>query len=178
MFSNKIYCRIGWQLTSDEGWNTELINSGSESNNLKRLFFTFQQGKQKSLMKTLRLHIIVIKPSRYMPSQKISRRNAIAAEQWPRLPGWPFLGQISGIWPCLKSVGQKCCLAFWSFFRFNSSWFVLKNSFGLLAFLAFLRWKSSSEGKYYHSILIGNTFAKYTYICNKCYIRPMPAVWC
>jgi len=25
-----IYCRIGWQLTSDEGWDTELVNSRLE----------------------------------------------------------------------------------------------------------------------------------------------------
>jgi len=34
-----ICCRIGWQLTPDEGWNTELMYSRSESNILKRLVF-------------------------------------------------------------------------------------------------------------------------------------------
>jgi len=38
-WSQIIYCRIGWQLTSDEGWNTELMNSRAESNILKRLIF-------------------------------------------------------------------------------------------------------------------------------------------
>jgi len=34
-----IYCRIGWQLTSDESWNTELMNSRLEFNVLTRLIF-------------------------------------------------------------------------------------------------------------------------------------------
>ena len=35
-----IYCRIGWvQLTLDESWNTELMNSRSASNILTRLMF-------------------------------------------------------------------------------------------------------------------------------------------
>jgi len=34
-----IYCRIGWQLTSDETWNTELKNSMSGSNIMKILIF-------------------------------------------------------------------------------------------------------------------------------------------
>jgi len=37
------------------------MNSGSEPNILARLIFTRLQGKGKPLMKTLRLHIIVIK---------------------------------------------------------------------------------------------------------------------
>jgi len=45
------------------------MNSRSESNILKRLIFTCRQGKAKSLMKTLRLHIIVIEASQYMSSQ-------------------------------------------------------------------------------------------------------------
>jgi len=34
-----------------------------------RAVFTRQQGKGKSLMKTLRLHITVIEPSQFMSSQ-------------------------------------------------------------------------------------------------------------
>ena len=64
-----ICCRIGWQLTSDESWNTELKNSTSESSILKILIFYCQQGKGKSWMKTLKLHIIVIEPSQCTSSQ-------------------------------------------------------------------------------------------------------------
>ena len=64
-----IYCRIGWQLTSGECWNTELKSSMSESNIWKILIFYCRQGKGKSLMKTLRLRIIVIELSQYMSSQ-------------------------------------------------------------------------------------------------------------
>jgi len=46
-----IYRRIGRQLTSDEGWNTELMNSRSSLISWKDWFFTRQQGKGKSLMK-------------------------------------------------------------------------------------------------------------------------------
>jgi len=45
------------------------MNSRSESNTLTSLIFTRQQGKWKSLMKTFRLHIIVIEPAQYTSSQ-------------------------------------------------------------------------------------------------------------
>jgi len=64
-----IYSMIGWQLTSDESWNNELMNSGSSLISWKDWFFTRQQGKGKSFMKTLRLRIIAIEPSQYMSSQ-------------------------------------------------------------------------------------------------------------
>jgi len=45
------------------------MNSRSESNILTRLIFTRRQGKGKPLMKTLRLHIIVVETSQQMSSQ-------------------------------------------------------------------------------------------------------------
>jgi len=42
-----MYCRIGWQLKSDESWSTELTNSRTESNILTRLIFYLQAGKLK-----------------------------------------------------------------------------------------------------------------------------------
>jgi len=41
------------------------MNNRSESDILTRLIFTRRQGKWKSLMKTLRLHIIVIELPQY-----------------------------------------------------------------------------------------------------------------
>jgi len=38
----------------------------SDSDYLTKLFFTRRQGNGKPLMKTLRFHIIVIEPSKYM----------------------------------------------------------------------------------------------------------------
>jgi len=71
------------------------------------------------------------------------------------LPGWPFLGQnFSNL--ALFEVGWL------KIFLLASSWLALKISFGLLAlFWHFYAEKVSSEGKYYHSVLIGNKFAKY-----------------
>jgi len=60
---------MGWQLISDENWNTEVMNSWSESNILTRLIFPCRQGKEKPLMKTLRLHITVMESSQDMSSQ-------------------------------------------------------------------------------------------------------------
>jgi len=57
------------------------MNSRSEPNILKRLSFTRRQGKGKSLMKTLRLYIIVIEQSEYMSSQLKTRINAIVVKQ-------------------------------------------------------------------------------------------------
>jgi len=47
----------------------------------------------------------------------------------PDLPGWPFLGQISEIWPCFDVVGLKIRLAFWLFFSlFTLKTFLLKEN--------------------------------------------------
>ena len=60
----KIYCSIGWQLTSDESWNTLRLCTSQAL--IILVLFTHRQGKAKSLMKMLRLHITVIEPSQYM----------------------------------------------------------------------------------------------------------------
>jgi len=49
----------------------------------------------------------------------------------PGLQGWPFLGQISEIWPRFKLIGLKNFS--WLFFGFISSWLALKNLLGPLA---------------------------------------------
>jgi len=68
------------------------------------------------------------------------------------------LGQISEIWPRSKLVGLKGLV--WPF-GLISSWLVLRNSFELLTpFWPFYSEKLYSAGKYYYSIVFGNTFAK------------------
>jgi len=57
------------------------------------------------------------------------------------LPGWPFLGQISDIWPRFKLVGLKILVGFLAFFWLHLKLVGLKKIFWPFAsFLAFFRW--------------------------------------
>jgi len=71
-----IYCRIGWQLTADESWNTELMNSRSESNILKSLIF-YSPARQREIIDenvkaphncdwTVTIHVITYKYLEWM----------------------------------------------------------------------------------------------------------------
>jgi len=64
-----INCRIGCQLTSDEGWNTELMNSRSESNTVswKDWFFTCRQGKVARRPRAPRIVLEFAIKTRYVP---------------------------------------------------------------------------------------------------------------
>jgi len=74
------------------------------------------------------------------------------------LPVWPFLGQISEIWPRFKLVGLKNFNWPFGFLGLIPSWLAFKNSFGRLAFYAE---EVSLETKYYYSIFFGNTISKF-----------------
>jgi len=75
-----------------------------------------------------------------------------------RIARLAFLGQISEIWPRSKLVGLKCFV--WAS-GLISSWLVLRNSFELLTpFWPFYWEKFYSAGRYYYSIVFGNTFGK------------------
>jgi len=55
--------RLWWQLISDESCNTFSTMHRSDCNYLTKLLFFWPQVNVKSLMETLTLHMIVIKPS-------------------------------------------------------------------------------------------------------------------
>jgi len=59
---------------------------------------------------------------------------------WSGLPGWPFLGQISELWPPFQVVWlRKFYLAFWPHLKFVG---LKKFGWPFGSFLDFLRWKS------------------------------------
>jgi len=96
-----IYCRIGWQLTSDESWNTELMNSRSESNILTRLFF-YSPARQRETVDenvkaphncdwTATIHVItneylkwmlLLLSSDYSAMKKVLKLNRFLAKVW------------------------------------------------------------------------------------------------
>jgi len=78
------------------------------------------------------------------------------------LPDWPFLGQISEIWPRFKLVGLKNFSWAYGFFGLISSWLVLKMYLAIwLSFGLFYAEIGAYEGKYCNSMFFGNTFAKF-----------------
>jgi len=86
------------------------------------------------------------------------------------LPGRPFLGQISKIWPRFKLVGLNNFSCFLGFFGLILNRLALRNVFGLLTFFGlFYAGIISYEGKYCYSIFLATHLQN---VCDKCYIRP------
>ena len=96
-----IYCRIGWQLTSDGSWNTELMKSRSEFNILTRLIFYSPARQRESVDEnvkapqncdwTVTIHVITNKylewmllllNSDYSATKKTLKLNRFLAKVW------------------------------------------------------------------------------------------------